>query len=313
MGDRPVSRASASATATVVIPCRNAERWLARAIESVLAQERRPERIIVVDDGSSDGSAAVAKAFGEPVHVESGPGRGACAARNRGLALTRTPFVKFLDADDEVEPPLLAGEIESATTERADLVISAMARLHEGALVREVPPPPHPVEPARLFAEWLHGRQVNPSAQLWRVAFLREIGGWNESVLLNQDAELVMRSLLRGARVGVNTRGRGLYHASVEGSLSKTKSDEKLASLAAFLGAMLPEARGAGFDAGVEALHRALYGVARMGFRLGHARAGQKALAALRDDGFHGHYGGAAHRLGAIMLGLERKVRLWGS
>lgn len=301
------------AAATVVIPCRDAERWLARAIESALAQERRPEQIIVVDDGSTDGSAAVARAFGALVHVESGPCRGACAARNRGLALTRTPFVKFLDADDEIEAPLLAGEIESATAGRADLVLSAMARLDDGALVREVPPPPLPVEPGRLFAEWLHGRQVNPSAQFWRVAFLRGIGGWNEQVLLNQDAELVMRALLRGARVAVNSQGRGLYHMSVEGSLSKVKSDDKLSSLAAFLGAMLPEARAAGFNEGVEALRRALYGVARMGFRLGHAEAGRKALTALRDDGFSGHYGGAAHRLGAAALGLERKVRLWGS
>ena len=69
---------------SVVIPVRDGERYLGAAIESVLAQGHDPHEIIVVDDGSTDGSAAVGRAFGAPVIVVSQPAEGVSAAVNRG-------------------------------------------------------------------------------------------------------------------------------------------------------------------------------------------------------------------------------------
>jgi glycosyltransferase involved in cell wall biosynthesis len=85
---------------SVIIPVYNGEKYLAEAIESVLAQTYRPIEVIVVDDGSTDGSADVAKDFVPLVQYCFQPNGGTGAARNRGIDLARGSFFAFLDADD---------------------------------------------------------------------------------------------------------------------------------------------------------------------------------------------------------------------
>lgn len=87
-------------TITAVIPVYNGELYLAEAIESVLDQTHLPDEIIVVDDGSDDGSAAVAKRFGGPVTYLRQQRSGAGAARNLGVSIAAGTLVAFLDADD---------------------------------------------------------------------------------------------------------------------------------------------------------------------------------------------------------------------
>ncbi len=85
---------------SVVIPVRDGERYLGAAIESVLAQSHAPHEVVVVDDGSTDGSAAVGRAFGAPVIVVSQPAEGVSAAVNRGAEEATGELLAFLDADD---------------------------------------------------------------------------------------------------------------------------------------------------------------------------------------------------------------------
>lgn len=85
---------------SVVIPVHNCERYLAEAIESVLAQTYRPIEIIVVDDGSTDGSADIAERFVPPVRYCFQLHSGAGAARNHGIECAGGSFFAFLDADD---------------------------------------------------------------------------------------------------------------------------------------------------------------------------------------------------------------------
>src|SRR4051812_42743441 len=79
---------------SILIPCYNAERWIAQAIESALQQGSEHE-IIIVDDGSTDDSLAVIKQFGDRVRFESGPNRGGNVARNRLLDLARSEWVQY--------------------------------------------------------------------------------------------------------------------------------------------------------------------------------------------------------------------------
>lgn len=91
------------ALVSVVIPAYNAERYLAAAIHSVLAQSHADLELVVVDDGSADGTASVAAAAAaddQRVRVLTQPNAGVGAARNRGLAATAGEWVGFLDADD---------------------------------------------------------------------------------------------------------------------------------------------------------------------------------------------------------------------
>ncbi len=84
---------------SVIISVYNCERYLAEAIESVLNQTYSPIELIVIDDGSTDGSGAVAKSFASlKYHFQ--PNRGLGAARNKGIDLSDGSFIAFLDADD---------------------------------------------------------------------------------------------------------------------------------------------------------------------------------------------------------------------
>jgi glycosyltransferase involved in cell wall biosynthesis len=85
---------------SVVIPAFNRERTIGRAIGSVLSQSYQPSEIIVVDDGSTDGTAEVVSAHGGSVRCVSQANAGASAARNRGVELATAPWVAFLDSDD---------------------------------------------------------------------------------------------------------------------------------------------------------------------------------------------------------------------
>ena len=87
---------------SVIIPCYNGEAYLEEAIESALAQTYQPVEIIVVDDGSTDGSPAVAHRF--PVRYLRQYNRGLTETRNRGIRESRGEYLVFLDADDRLRP-----------------------------------------------------------------------------------------------------------------------------------------------------------------------------------------------------------------
>ncbi|HEY1360224.1 MAG TPA: glycosyltransferase family A protein [Thermoleophilaceae bacterium] len=104
---------------SVVIPVCNGERFLAEAIESVLAQSRAPFELIVVDDGSEDGSAAVAERFSE-VDLIRTEHRGVSVARNTGVEHSGGDLIAFLDADDLMKPDRLERQ-GAVLAERPDL------------------------------------------------------------------------------------------------------------------------------------------------------------------------------------------------
>ena len=93
---------------SVVIPLYNKAETVVRAIDSVLAQRQVAAELIVVDDGSSDGSLAISQGYGDRIRLIRQANRGPSAARNRGVKEARFPWVSFLDADDEYLPGCLA-------------------------------------------------------------------------------------------------------------------------------------------------------------------------------------------------------------
>jgi glycosyltransferase involved in cell wall biosynthesis len=98
---------------SVIIPVYKCERYLSEAIASVLRQQYRRTEIIVVDDGSTDDSAAVAKHFQSKVRYFYQSHSGASAARNRGAELSKGKYLAFLDSDDIWEENKLAYQMEA--------------------------------------------------------------------------------------------------------------------------------------------------------------------------------------------------------
>ena len=96
---------------SVVVPAYNSERYLGEALRSVLSQTRAPSELIMVDDGSSDGTASVARSFGDDVRYVRQPNGGIGSARNRGVELASGEHIAFLDADDLWEPGKLQRQL----------------------------------------------------------------------------------------------------------------------------------------------------------------------------------------------------------
>lgn len=99
-------------TVSCVIPVYNGERFLSESLDSVLAQTHPPSEIIVVDDGSTDGTQAVVEQYSDKVTCTRQANAGAAAARNRGIAMASGQFVAFLDADDLWHEDKLARQLE---------------------------------------------------------------------------------------------------------------------------------------------------------------------------------------------------------
>jgi glycosyltransferase involved in cell wall biosynthesis len=96
---------------SVMIGVYNAERYLGEAIDSVLAQTHRPLELIVVDDGSDDGSADVARSYGDAVRYAYQENAGNGAARNHAVSLASGELFAFLDADDRFVPDKLERQL----------------------------------------------------------------------------------------------------------------------------------------------------------------------------------------------------------
>ncbi|MEO7997680.1 MAG: glycosyltransferase family 2 protein [Gemmatimonadaceae bacterium] len=122
---------------SVVIPAFNASRYLGAAIESVLAQSLRNLEVIVVDDGSSDDTAAEARRYAalDPrvrVHVRSEPSGKPAIARNDGIRLARGTMIALLDADDIAVPTRFEDELQAMLANNAGVAFADFHKF-EGA------------------------------------------------------------------------------------------------------------------------------------------------------------------------------------
>jgi glycosyltransferase involved in cell wall biosynthesis len=189
---------------SILIPCFNAERWIGQAIESALLQTHASTEIIVVDDGSSDGSLDVIKRFGKRIRWESGPNRGANAARNQLLALARGLWLQYLDADDYLLPDKIERQIAFLDAHPgADIIYSPIslvfnyygARGLAGWERGYIVPIPEPRDPWILLVREHLPQTGGP---LCRKSAIKAVGGWKSDQVCCQEYELYLRLLMAG-------------------------------------------------------------------------------------------------------------------
>lgn len=273
--------------------------------------------MIAIDDGSRDETLSILRTFGDKIIVKTGPNQGAPAARNRGLSLARGRYVMFLDADDYITGETVSSYLRSneSRNRHSDIIFGPWAYLLPDGK-REF------VRSATTFAlksddivcAWLEGAFVPPCGVMWRTEFVRKIGGWDETLLRNQDGELVLRGLLSGlADWAVADGGLGLYrkhHGA--GRISQRLSPDVLASQTELLMEIEALADREELDPMLRSFAVAHYRNAREAFRCGERELGRRALGEARRLGLNKHPGTLFHAMASSLVGLERK-EVWSS
>ena len=187
---------------SILIPAFNAQEWIADTLKSAIGQTWERKEVIVVDDGSTDHTLAIARQFAsERVSIVSQNNQGAAAARNRAFSVSQGDYIQWLDADDLLAPDKIARQMEAVDQCRSKrtLLSSAwgqfMYRPHKAKF-----------EPTPLWCdlsplEWLlrkMGQGVFMQTATWLVS--RELteaaGPWNTQLLGDDDGEYFCRVLL---------------------------------------------------------------------------------------------------------------------
>ena len=205
----------------VVIPCFNAERYIAATLRSVLAQRGVELEAIVVDDGSTDGSVAVVEREFPQVKVVRRPNAGVAAARNAGIAAAGAEWIAFCDADDIWLPGKLAAQFDAlAASPGARMSYAAwqawpsLAAEPEPTLLEQLA-----AEPAGptwagatgwLYPELLLDCVVWTSTVLLQRSLLDEVGGFDAGLRIGEDYDLWLR-LSRVTRIERVARPLALY------------------------------------------------------------------------------------------------------
>ena len=233
---------------SVVIPMRNAEPFVAAAVRSVLDQVGVDLEVVVVDDGSTDRSAAVVRGLGDArIKLVDGPQRGISAAFNAGLAASTGEFLARCDADDLYPPGRLARQVDWLHSRPAfGAVCGGYATINESGRDVDQPFADEPT-PEDVTDELLAGRgRSHVCAYLFRTNLLRQLGGCREWFQTSEDADLQYR-LAGICRVGYDPAVAYLYRLH-DSSITHTQRDGRRQFYAAAAADFLRQRTATGAD-----------------------------------------------------------------
>jgi glycosyltransferase involved in cell wall biosynthesis len=187
---------------SVIIPCFNAEKWLAEAIDSCLQQTYSHIEVIVIDDGSTDNSLEILKGYGDKIIWERLPHKGANHARNRGFALSKGEYIQYLDADDYLLPEKIENQVRFLEETGADVVYGDWRHqyhLPNGKSYQDKIEKPGTQEDIleSLLANWW----TAVASILYRRTVVEKSGGWDKSFQAAQDRDFFLSVVIHGAKV----------------------------------------------------------------------------------------------------------------
>lgn len=217
---------------TVVIPAYNQAHYLPVALDSVMAQTYDAFDVVVVDDGSTDDTAAIAEQYGDAIRYIYQENQGLAAARNTGIRASQAPMVAFLDSDDAWEPTYLSQMMALATTKPDASVYYCGVRYMDG----EGKPTPqlgnsHVVSPEKMHQTLLRTNFLVPSTILARKDALFAVDLFDPSFRRLQDWELWLRLTKTGHRI-VGTPAKLVRYRIHDSSLSTNAEEGRRAVLA---------------------------------------------------------------------------------
>lgn len=218
---------------SAIIPAYNSGRTIARALQSVLAQTRPADEIIVVDDGSADNTADVVRRFGEHVRLIQQPNSGVSVARNTGIQASLGDWIAFLDADDEWLPAKLKLQTEHLQRYR-DLhwTYGNFQKVYESD-ESETAHSLSAVKPLLnnreifddYFQAYLHHAYAWTCTLLVQRCVFDAVGFFEPGMKRAQDNDLWYRIAYRFSQVGYLAEPLAIYHLDTPGSSTKVNDD----------------------------------------------------------------------------------------
>jgi hypothetical protein len=209
---------------SVIVPAYNAAQTLRTTLSSLSAQDV-PFELIVIDDGSTDGTRQLCEEEFPSAIIISQPNAGVSAARNRGLALAKYDLVQFVDADDVLAVNTLSERVRALMMRGGDVAVTDYAEFSrdEDLIAGHV----EPKTPSWSKMNELGGALAcatsfwaPPAAILYRKAAVLAVGGFRENLKILQDARLLFDVAQKGGRF-VRLDGLGAYYRITSTSLSR--------------------------------------------------------------------------------------------
>jgi glycosyltransferase involved in cell wall biosynthesis len=207
---------------TVIVPTFNRADLLPHTVASILGQTEPPAEIVVVDDGSTDGTEVLAESFPPRVKYVRIENSGACRARNVGASLATTPWIAFCDSDDLWRPDKLAAQrrllraVPGLEYAFSNFQVVTGGTWSASTKFDEAPPqfwdlPTRQIEPgafvidAPMFGALIGFQPIFPSTVILSQDRLRRVGGWAEHLgrILSEDLEFTLRCVTEPP-IGVN-------------------------------------------------------------------------------------------------------------
>ncbi len=221
---------------SIIIPLYNAERYLAEAIESVLDQTYKKLEVLIVNDGSTDNSLAIARSFErENVKVYDQPNRGASAARNYGFLQSKGEFIKFFDADDLMNPIMIEAQINLAIDNPYSIVSAKWGRFYGDDTITFKLNPEEcwqnmlPID--WICSSWKSGASMTqPGIFLIPRTIIEQAGLWDESLSLIDDLEYFTKAILKCKNVVFCQNAVLYYRSGLKNALSGQKSETAILS-----------------------------------------------------------------------------------
>jgi glycosyltransferase involved in cell wall biosynthesis len=186
---------------SVMIPSYNRRAMVLEAVDSVLAQSNQSFELIVIDDGSTDGTAEHLTRLATPIRIERIEHSGPAAARNRAAELASAPLIAFLDSDDLWAPTKLERQLaymcanpDCAISQTNEIWIRNGRRVNPGIRHRK--------RAGDIFIDSLRTCLISMSATMMRADLFRTLGGFDEVMTAAEDYDLWLR-ILTGHQAGL--------------------------------------------------------------------------------------------------------------
>jgi glycosyltransferase involved in cell wall biosynthesis len=210
----------------VILPCYNVERYLQRALDSAFSQSFRDFQIYAVDDSSTDRTLPILESNSHRCTFVSQPHAGPAAARNRAIRMSNSPFVAFLDADDEWLRSKLERQIALLKQDPALGMVCSLCLLQEPGGEKPSAPASDTIPGSgNLFRHMVRNCFVLTPSVVLRRRCLEEVGLFNESLSVSEDFNLWLRIAARW-KIAFLPEVLAIVHKRT-GSLSTTIAPEE--------------------------------------------------------------------------------------